>query len=125
MGPKGASDATSDHAQPHWHFVQSPKRIEGIVRALVGETTEFSPEPENDIFAGIADCGKLHFAMTALWSDKRVSTHKELFDSADFPKWFASLTKYIAGQIAYVVSKSPPTPVREFAPAEMRAPEQY
>lgn len=115
---KAASDATSEHAQPHWHFVQSPERIEGIVRTLISRPREFSPQPDNEIFAGIADCGKIHFAMASLLDEKDISSHKQLFDSADFPKWFAGLTRYIAGQIAYIAEKAPASPIREFIPAE-------
>ena len=61
----------SGHAQPHWHFVQRPARIEGIVRILdssIGETTrEFTPESQTELFGGLIDCGMIHFAMTSLW----------------------------------------------------------
>lgn len=102
-----ASDVASLHAQPHWHFVQRPERIEGIVRSLLTPSAEFVPQPESDIFSGIVDCGKIHFAMTSLWDRKEPSCHKQLFEASDFPKWFASLTRYLANQIAYAVSKAP------------------
>ena len=113
---KAASDATSEHAQPHWHFVQSPERIEGIVRTLISQPGEFVPEPENEIFVGLADCGKIHFAMTSLLDEKGTSTRKQVFESTQFQGWFASLTNSIAGQIAYVVAKAPATPIQEFIP---------
>jgi hypothetical protein len=116
--PRAASDSTSEHAQPHWHFVQSPKRIEGLVRTLISQPREFQPEPESEIFAGLVDCGKFHFAMTSLLETQGRAPHKQLFDATAFPKWFASLTKYIAGQIAYIVAKAPAPPIREFTPTE-------
>jgi hypothetical protein len=115
---KAAADTTSEHAQPHWHFVQSPDRIGSIVRTLINPPREFSSEPEGDIFAGIADCGKIHFAMTSLLGEGAASSHKQLFDASDFPKWFANLTKYIAAQIAYIISKAPPGPITEFVPVD-------
>jgi hypothetical protein len=115
---KAASDATSEHAQPHWHFVQSPGRISGFVRTLISPSTEFSPEAETDIFAGIADCGKIHFAMTSLLQSNNPLTYKELFQAADFVKWFANLTKYIADQIKYIVAKAPSASPAEFVPTE-------
>jgi hypothetical protein len=115
---KAASDVTSEHAQPHWHFVQSPARISGFVRTLITPPTEFSPEGETDIFSGIADCGKIHFAMTSLLQSSTPATHKELFQAVDFPKWFANLSKYIAAQIAYIVAKAPSAPPAEFVPTQ-------
>jgi len=116
----GVSTETSTHAQPHWHFVQSPEQIESIVRMNMGsssETAEFAPEQKGQLFHGLADCGKFHFAMTSLLDEKKISPYKESFDSANFPKWFKSLTKYIAGQIAYLVSHMPPTAAtRVFVP---------
>lgn len=113
---KAASDVTSEHAQPHWHFVLSPARIGGFVRTLITPSAEFSPEGENDIFSGTADCGKIHFAMTSLLQSTTPATYKELFEAAEFPKWFANLSKYIAAQIAYVVAKAPSAPPAEFVP---------
>ncbi|MBS1852458.1 MAG: hypothetical protein JST79_16245 [Acidobacteria bacterium] len=122
-----ASDEISKHAQPHWHFVQSPERIGGIVRTLMtpsgGTTNEFTPEsPMELLFPGLVDCGKFHFAMTSLWEKSETPPYKKrTFDSSDFPKWFKSLTGYVAAQIAYLVSHIPPeaTPVaRAFVPAE-------
>lgn len=113
---KAASDTKSDHAQPHWHFVQRPERIERIVRMLISPPTEFAPEEESELFAGYADSGKFHFAMSPLWDKNKESSHKQLFESADFQKWFASLTKYVAGQIAYLVKKAPPAVAKEFVP---------
>jgi len=115
---KAAADTTSEHAQPHWHFVQSPDRIGSIVRTLISPSGEFSPEPEGDIFAGIADCGKIHFAMTSLLGEGTAASHKQLFDASDFPKWFASLTRYIAAQIAYIIARAPAAPTTEFVPTD-------
>jgi hypothetical protein len=115
---KAAADATSEHAQPHWHFTQSPERIGSIVRTLINPSTEFSPEREGDIFAGLADSGKFHFAMTSLLEESQAVGYKELFEASDFARWFRNLTKYIAAQIAYIVSKAPPAPASEFVPDE-------
>ena len=115
---KAAADRTSKHAQPHWHFVQSPERIGSIVRTLMNPSKEFSPEPEGDIFPGLADCGKFHFAMTSLLAGNEASGHKQLFDSSDFPKWFTNLTNYIAAQIAYIAAKAPALALREFVPSD-------
>lgn len=114
---KAASDVTSEHAQPHWHFVQSPARIGGFVRMLITPSTEFSAEVETDMFSGIPDCGKIHFAMTSLQS-RTPATYKELFQSGTFVKWFANLTKYVAAQIAYIVAKAPSAPPAEFVATE-------
>jgi hypothetical protein len=107
-----ASDENSVHAQPHWHFVQSPQRIGDIAHTLMrppGEPTEFSPEQSQQLFPGLADCGKIHFAMTSMWEKNETPSYrKRLFDSGDFPKWFKNLTNYIAGQITYLVSRMPP-----------------
>src|SRR5208282_4192222 len=96
---KAASDIASEHAQPHWHFVQSPSRIESIVRSLIEAPRVFVPERESDIFTGQPDCGKIHFAMTRLWDGSKPPSYKEVFDGEDFPEWFESLTRYISGQI--------------------------
>lgn len=102
-----ASDEVSTHAQPHWHFVQSPQRIGNLARILTspsGQTTEFSPEQPAELFPGLVDCGRFHFAMTSMWEKSETPAYrKRLFDSTDFPNWFKSLTNYIAGQIAYLV----------------------
>lgn len=106
-----AASSASNHAQPHWHFVQSPECIEQIVRARLSppsETSEFNPQPEvSKLFSGIADCGKFHFAMTSLWETNDVPPPKRVFDSHDFKKWFAGLTRYIASQLAHLADKMP------------------
>src|SRR4029077_8715717 len=106
-----ASDEASRHAQPHWHFVQSPQRIGEIARTLMkppGETSEFSSEQSTELFSDVVDFGKFHFAMTSMWEKNETPPYKKrLFGSSDFPKWFRSLTNYIAGQIAYLVSHMP------------------
>jgi hypothetical protein len=102
-----ASDQASKHAQPHWHFVQSPQRIGSMAQILTrpsGQTSEFSPEQPAELFPGTVDCGRFHFAMTSMWEKSEIPPYrKRMFDSADFPNWFNSLTNYIAGQIAYLV----------------------
>jgi hypothetical protein len=115
-----ALSETSKHAQPHWHFVQSPERIERIVRSFLrpaNEATEFSPSvQESEIFSGLADCGKFHFAMTSLGDGQ----FRHVFDSEEFQRWFAALTGYVGDQIAYLMKKTPYEgldAVLEFAPS--------
>lgn len=113
--PRAARDMQSEHAQPHWHFAQRPEHIESIVRTMISEPTDFSPRETSQLFAGIADCGKFHFAMSQHWDQDKKTVYKQVFESDEFPKWFESLTKYIAAQIAYLIRKAP-TPPRNFTP---------
>lgn len=127
---EAASDVKSHHAQPHWHFVQSPERIEGIVRTWISPSRDFTSENKNELFSGLVDCGKIHFAMASLWDrdplavqyyddGKKMPSHKQVFEPNEFPKWFKGLADYIAGQIAYLVSRAPlaATPAaRDFKP---------
>jgi hypothetical protein len=104
--------AESRHAQPHWHFVQRPARIERLVKSFMASSAEvvreFAPEKESDLFAETADCSRFHFAMTSLWEEKAIPPYlKRTFDTDEFPKWFANLTQYIAEQVAYTVSHMP------------------
>jgi hypothetical protein len=112
---EAASDGKSEHAQPHWHFMQRPHHIEGIVRLVSNPSTEFAPEQTSELFAGLTDSTKFHFAMSTRWDQDIKPLYKEMFETNDFPKWFQSLATYIAGQIRYLVSKSPQT-LQEFAP---------
>jgi hypothetical protein len=101
-----ALSETSKHAQPHWHFVQSPARIERIVRSFLqpaDEATDFAPSgQESEIFSGLADCGKFHFAMTSLGDGQ----FRHMFDSEEFQRWFAALTGYVGDQIDYLAKKT-------------------
>lgn len=106
-----ASDGTSKHAQPHWHFVQRPERIERIVRTIVSPQREFKSVEEGEIFAGLLDCGRIHFAMTSLGP-----MQKQMFQSDDFQKWFDSLTRYVSEQIEYLISKGPAAAPKDFVP---------
>ena len=72
--------------------------------------TEFAPEETSELFAGLADTGKFHFAMSTRWDEDNKPSYRQVFESEDFPKWFESLTTYIGGQIAYLVKKAPTTP---------------
>ncbi len=122
-------DPVSNHAQPHWHFTQSPSFIENTIRALMrsdpDEVREFAPEAEDGVFVGLADFGMFHFAMTSLWEERDQPPYlKRQFDSNQFPKWFRRLTDYIAGQISYLVSHMPTTGVstiKEFVPVGIEA----
>ena len=100
-----ASDAGSRHAQPHWHFVQSPSRIERIVKNFSTARMEFSAPEDCGLFQEVIDLGRFHFAMASLWP-KRGHSHKEVFSADDFTAWFASLVEYVANQIDYIRSKS-------------------
>ncbi len=109
---KQDAESTSDHAQPHWHFVQRPARIEGIVRALDAadgeevQVVDFADEP--GLFEGVRNGGLMHFAMTSLWEEKEIPPYrKRLFNSDDFPKWFDNLIRYVAAQVRYVVGHMP------------------
>lgn len=82
---QAATDTSSEHAQPHWHFVQSPTRIESIVRTVLGPGDEFIPEYKSELFVG-PDCGKFHFAMAPMWEKSRSPSYKQDFDADDFPK---------------------------------------
>jgi hypothetical protein len=121
---QSAVDDASKHAQPHWHFTQSPVRIESIIRAFstsdLEAVREFSPEAEAGLFAGLPDFGMFHFAMTSLWEECDEPPYlKRQFDSDQFPRWFRSLTDYIAEQISYLVSHLPisgVSAVRDFVP---------
>jgi hypothetical protein len=114
-------DQKSEHAQPHWHFVQRPERIEEIVRSKISPPREFIPEPEARLFGRFADSGKFHFAMSPLWAKDKHAPRKEDFESDNFPIWFDNLTKYVAGQIFYIVGKAPSLPAKIFAPEEPNA----
>jgi hypothetical protein len=107
-----ASSENSAHAQPHWHFVQRPERIERVVLSLMKSSTgtvqEFAPTEDSEFFRGLVDCGRFHFAMTSMWEKSDEPAYrKRLFETEDFLHWFDSLTEYIAGQIAYLASLMP------------------
>lgn len=114
------AEGKSAHAQPHWHFVQRPAHIEGIIRRFdasqSNQAIEFSEETH--LLGKVADCGRMHFAMTSLWEAKE-PYKKRLFSTDDFPKWFDSLAQYIASQIRYLSEHVPPASrknVQEFNP---------
>lgn len=107
-----ASSTNSEHAQPHWHFVQRPERIERVVLNSMAPSTDavqdFSPPAESELFRGLVDCGRFHFAMTSLWEKSNNPPYKKrLFETDDFMLWFDSLTRYIAEEIGYLASLMP------------------
>ena len=106
-----AASEQSKHAQPHWHFVQRPERIERIVRTVVNAPRDFKGEEEGEIFGGLLDCGRIHFAMRSLRP-----MQKQMFQSDDFQKWFDGLAKYVSEQIEYLVSKAPAAAPKDFVP---------
>jgi len=110
-----AADSVSEHAQPHWHFVQHPERIAGIARTLLSQSGDFAPQQNGELFGGLIDCGMFHFAMVSL-SDKNTPSHKHIFQD-DFRIWFEKLCKYTAGQIAYLARHAPA--LRNFPPGEV------
>lgn len=118
--PRNALDPASEHAQPHWHFAQRPEDIEFIVRTLIGEPAAFDPGRKSDLFGDFADSTKFHFAMSPLWEKGKPLSHKQVFETADFPQWFDSLTKYVAGQIAYIIKKAP-SAAKDFIPEKSNA----
>lgn len=113
---RAASDTASEHAQPHWHFAQRPEQIEEILRTMISGPKDFTPGRKSELFAGVADSGKFHFAMSPLWEKNKALSHKQIFETADFPRWFENLAKYVAGQISYIVKKAPSAPVKDFIP---------
>ena len=105
-----ASCTTSTHAQPHWHFVQRPARIESVVLKLMESSAVRDFVPEETSLPGLLDCGRFHFAMTSLWEENAESPYtKRTFDTDNFPRWFENLTNYIAQQVDYLVSHMPET----------------
>lgn len=109
-------DPESNHAQPHWHFVQRPKRIEQIVRSVMSQSNEFAPYQESQLFDRCVDSGHFHFAMSPLWEKDKPYAFKQDFEPDNFPAWFDNLTKYVAGQIAYLLMKAPQLPAKDFVP---------
>lgn len=113
-----ASTPEAKHAQPHWHFVQSPRNIESILRTLTGTSGQPSEFTPGFLFPSLPDCGDIHFAMTSLGTPE----YRCLFDSGEFEKWFEGMTAYVGGQIAYIVGKTRPlsaaAPVVDFAPGQ-------
>jgi hypothetical protein len=105
-----AANPQSKHAQPHWHFVQRPNHIERIVRMLIEPVGDFRVE-HDELFAGLVDCSRFHFAMTSLGPMRN-----QLFQSTDFSKWFQGLTAYVSEQIEYLMSKAPAPIAVEFKP---------
>lgn len=101
--------STTEHAQPHWHFTQEPERIAQIARRLLrpAEVVEFVPDEPQRVLPPLIDCGKIHFAMISPWGKNEPLTEKHLFNSDDFPRWFAGLSGYLASQIDHVVLKMP------------------
>jgi hypothetical protein len=117
----GFDDDKAIHAQPHWHFVQSPKRIEEIIRMATApaseEPIEFGAD-RPDCFNESIDSTGFHFAMGSI--DKTERPFKYAFDTEEFIVWLRGLTRYVTGQIDYLVSHSQPVFSRpiEFRPVE-------
>lgn len=105
---RGATDSTSNHAQPHWHITLGPDAFRVLreppdsgSRAPV----EFSPENVSDGL-GI-DISSFHFAMSPLWSRGVTAPHRQRFETTEeLGAWFNSLSTYIAEQLAYVTKKT-------------------
>jgi hypothetical protein len=118
---RAAKDASSKHAQPHWHFVQRPEQFEYLFESGSPSPQEFAGEDAkaNDIqkFGAVIDFSGFHFAMSPLWSPGVSLCQKQMFTSAkEVGAWFGSLTTYISDQLAYIVTKLPRNliPVPEF-----------
>jgi hypothetical protein len=103
-----ASDTKSDHAQPHWHFIQPFQHVETIVRRTLDIPQEFTPSGEVSLFNEFADYGRFHFAMVRLWDKQNgESCLKQTFDSGEFSEWFHNLTLYISRQVEHLNKKFP------------------
>jgi hypothetical protein len=107
-----AATDESKHAQPHWHFVQTPEYIERIVRTLSSDSFDFAPDAPDSIFSERPIYEQCHFAMASLTDATK--GHKETFNDATFKGWFRNMTRYVGEQVMYVADKSPDL-VREFA----------
>ena len=107
--PRAASDANSEHAQPHWHFTQLPERIEDVVRRANDAGGSFEVPTEGSIFAGFCRVELMHFAMCAVWHRQKDGQTRLMFESdRSFNEWLGRLTRYVAGQLRYVSEKSRP-----------------
>jgi hypothetical protein len=108
-----AYDGASPHAQPHWHFVQTPERIERIVAILSSHKGDFVPDAPSNLFAHRAGYENCHFAMASLLDSK--TGHKETYSGTEFQNWFRNMTKHVAEQVLYVAEKAPGR-LKEFNP---------
>jgi hypothetical protein len=114
---EAAIDNSAKHAQPHWHFSQTPERIENIVLDSIrpsGEAVDFTPTRKSELFSNLADCGRFHFAMTTLWGKNDHPPAKRVFDTDGFLSWFGGLTVYIAGQVEHLIKHLPSNEIQEF-----------
>ncbi len=105
--PRAVDDSESRHAQPHWHFIHQAEAIETLVNSVFEEQQEFGAETKSSNFAGLSDLGKFHFSMSSFFDDRGTTQHKQGFQSEqELTEWFRSLNHYIAGQLAYICTKS-------------------
>jgi hypothetical protein len=118
---RAASDSSSGHAQPHWHFAMEAddfRAVLGSVEPLVSgqqNTLEFAADMKADL--GLLDFSGFHFAMSPLWYGDAPSCHRQIFQSdEELSSWFHNLSTYIAEQLAYVSEKvgARPGVVRDF-----------
>lgn len=99
------TDPNSDHAQPHWHFTQSAREIERVVRTLSTESSDFGAQLS---FDSLLPLEKAHFAMNILSSKGGVTSFKKDFqDAAEFLDWLGGLTLYLASQLVHICGGVP------------------
>lgn len=94
------TDPKSHHAQPHWHFTQSAKEIEAVVRTMNEEEIEFGSPL---IFDKLLSIGGAHFNMSKFWGEQNSNTYKyDFVDKDDFVNWFRCLITYTSAQLVYL-----------------------
>jgi hypothetical protein len=116
-----ATDSSSGHAQPHWHFAMGADDFRAVLGAeeplVSGEENalEFAGGMQTD--SGLVDFSGFHFAMSPLWYRGVAACHRQIFESGEeLGSWFQNLSTYIAQQLGYVSDKAGVRPgvVREF-----------
>jgi hypothetical protein len=111
---RAAGDSSSNHAQPHWHFVQGGAQIRAMFGRLEtsgSERSTFDVETArlnlSDGVTELIDFSGFHFAMSPLWTSGAPGSHKQVFQSdVSLNAWFRNLTLYIADQLSYVSKRN-------------------
>lgn len=103
---RAASDSTSSHAQPHWHFTMGDKEFQmASAESLQERTVDFATNMQTNL--GLVDFSGFHFAMSPLWYRGVPSCHRQVFQSSEeVGFWFENLSTYIAQQLAYISQKT-------------------
>ena len=108
---RAAADATSSHAQPHWHFTMGADELQtGSAKPpLQEEIIAFTAAMQEDL--GFVDFSGFHFAMSPLWYRDVPFCHRQVFQSTEeVGSWFHNLSTYIAQQLSYVCGKTGAAP---------------